>query len=687
MFGTPSVSTIRTHTTVPQLLASPSYPTPNEVEHNVVASFQKKRPRWDDKTNKFLGLCREHGSETSIEFTSEEDLATLFEDLAHGNIHLASEATVGAVRILSPHQRLYSAHPIVLSGSCKREGAEQHAKLLQDVLGAANNKQAFTGVRMVSLASDGESRRGKALAQLTYVKPISSTSPIYQHLVHMELFDTFVGADDITADKDYKHIFKRLRNTLLRGKGSLDSGLSSAHIQYVLDPKDKQDVVLAYKLLKDLWSLPPADLGASNQPYVETRNALRLYGQLSYHLIFPYICVDLSLSEQLEHLSTAIHLLLALYVHGDARSQFIPNSLFVDIGIMVKNVYICVAKAKVDHPSSPFFIILLGTDRLESLFGILRTMVGNDTNLDILQLTLRVTSTTEVSNILAKHPEWDKSPRRLRLPTVSKNMAEISSSADYTSPRAFANPEKLRPSGMTPATSWKCGRRLLEERHKWAAPILQHISGTPNASILAPYGTSMIILNETGDDGDSEAEGDPSMSDRDPSPLLPPSNLLDTTAGMRELEDSATDIDWRDKTHSEKVPFSNVVQVGGVAMNKSRAIAQRFRYVTSASSTDRLRCIAQESRFKATGSYEHTLSGDSGIDGPILSVLQPIATLVFCEHKLFLCIAEVNGLFLDSRSVDGIPVAILLEKIAEVSYQALRLVPANASDDPGGNND
>ena len=40
MFGTPSVSTIQTCTTVPQLLASPSYPTPNEVEHNVAASFQ-----------------------------------------------------------------------------------------------------------------------------------------------------------------------------------------------------------------------------------------------------------------------------------------------------------------------------------------------------------------------------------------------------------------------------------------------------------------------------------------------------------------------------------------------------------------------------------------------------------------------------------------------------------------------
>jgi hypothetical protein len=49
-------------------------------------------------------------------------------------------------------------------------------------------------------------------------------------LVHLELFDLFVGADDITANKDYKHIFKRLRNALLREKGChrLAPGLTHA---------------------------------------------------------------------------------------------------------------------------------------------------------------------------------------------------------------------------------------------------------------------------------------------------------------------------------------------------------------------------------------------------------------------------------------------------------------------------
>jgi len=49
----------------------------------------EKRPRWDDKSNKFLGVCREHGHTTSLEFTSEDDLVMLWNELESGKIHLS----------------------------------------------------------------------------------------------------------------------------------------------------------------------------------------------------------------------------------------------------------------------------------------------------------------------------------------------------------------------------------------------------------------------------------------------------------------------------------------------------------------------------------------------------------------------------------------------------------------------
>jgi len=512
--------------------------------------------------------------------------------------------------------------------------------------------------------------------------------------------DYFVGLDDITADKDYKHIFKRLRNTILRengcvvrnvhltraliGKHLKDCGFTDTHIKYVLDPSDKQDVVLAYGLLKDLWSLPPADPLSSTLTYINVREALRIYGALSYHLIFPYICVDLSLSEQLEHLSVAVHLILVLYVLDDARSSFIPTTLFVDIGIMVKNVYFCVAKAKTDHPNQPFFLALLGTDRLESLFGILRTMVGNDTNLDVLQLALRITATTEVSTILAKHPEWDRGPRRLCLPTVDKNLDELSKTLDHIGPRAYLFPEKLRPSGLTLATSWKRGRRAVEDKYPWIMDTLQSISSTNNASILAPYGVSLVTSSITGGANDTEY----TPSDQTDSSVCT-SKAPDESLGMQELEDAAAEEQWCNSETHGRGTFSHSVQIGGITMRKSRAVSQQFRYVTSASSNDRLRRVAQESRLKTTGGLgiPHSLAGDAHIDRPTIFILQPIATVVLCEDKLFLCIAEVNGLFLDNHPVDNIPISDLSKKAAYVSYQGLRLVPASYADDHDGKHD
>jgi len=87
------------------------------------------------------------------------------------------------------------------------------------------------------LASDGESRHGKALAKLTYVAPLAPSSPIYDQLSHLDLIDYFVGPDNITADKDYKHVFKQLRNAILRENGCV---VHSVHLMHGLICKAPQ---------------------------------------------------------------------------------------------------------------------------------------------------------------------------------------------------------------------------------------------------------------------------------------------------------------------------------------------------------------------------------------------------------------------------------------------------------------
>jgi hypothetical protein len=87
----PSVSYLRTHSTVPPIVPSHEQPTVEQVTANVKATFDgvldvihnensskfiqtvlmfdeiatEKRIHWDPKTNYFLGLCREHADKTA----------------------------------------------------------------------------------------------------------------------------------------------------------------------------------------------------------------------------------------------------------------------------------------------------------------------------------------------------------------------------------------------------------------------------------------------------------------------------------------------------------------------------------------------------------------------------------------------------------------------------------------------
>ena len=326
--------------------------------------------------------------------------------------------------ILCKDHHIYPGRPVLISGDCKRETGEEHAKLLQTALDGIDKLKDKTRLRIVSIASDGESRCGAAFIQLMFKQQLAFSSPIYRLLQPLRFLDLHVSDDDLTCDKDWKHVFKRFHNLLLWQCGVVISGiritpdviknhfksagLSADHIRSVFNPEDKQDVKMAFNMLKDIWNLPCAPTGNHTPGFLATREALWMLGKLLFHMVFPYLCIDLSLSEQIEHLSATVHLALCLY--HLAGKDFILTNLYIDLMIMVKNIYFCIAKAKVNDPNGEFWIILLGTDCLEELFGILWTMVGSDANLDILQLISCLAGTTEVSNILAKYPHWDRSP-------------------------------------------------------------------------------------------------------------------------------------------------------------------------------------------------------------------------------------------------------------------------------------
>lgn len=597
---------------------------------------------------------------------------------------MVPQATIGALGMFTPEARLYSARPMLVSGTCKKENADAHLTLIKTTLDAVNNKKDLTHIRVICVGSDGEAKRGKAFVGLTYKSKLSPQSNIYESLAGLPLMDLWVGDDDLTSNKDLKHIVKRLRSALLHESGIWirgvhltpqiiqthlrDDGLSPLHIHSMFNPSDLQDIPLAYNLLEDIWSLPSAS-SVAKPAYARTREVLRIYGAICYHVTFLYVCVNLSLAEQLEHLSCAAHLTLSVYAESDSKHRMAPTPLYIDIMIMIKNVFFCIAKAKVDTPEAWFFIILLGTNRLETLFGILRTMIGNDANLDVYQLALRLTGSTKVANILAKHPQWDKGPRRLRLPMMSKDMKKIPQGADHISPGNWSPNADLSVKSVTLSTHWKRGRWSIEERFPWTVSVLDTIRSKPNATILAPHETHLFHLPLDYDDEEDDDEA-PVYCTTDGG----------NSEGLTHLEDAAADAEARSSDIQRR--FERTVMVGGKAVNKARELAQRFRsrYDRTAASTDRLRQVQQEDRYKMKLDAE--TYDIENCDGPCLSILDLIASLVYCEVRLFLAFGEVTDIHIQSSSVSRAPLELLPEDTVHISYQIIHLAPANIERDP-----
>ena len=108
----------------------------------------------------------------------------------------------------------------------RERGGSHHARVIQTILNATNNVNTRRkhNYRTVCIASDGEAKRGDALMILTMSSRLSASSPFYELLSSLKFMNHLIGPDDITPDKDFKHVFKCQRNLLKHHKGVLIQG-------------------------------------------------------------------------------------------------------------------------------------------------------------------------------------------------------------------------------------------------------------------------------------------------------------------------------------------------------------------------------------------------------------------------------------------------------------------------------
>ncbi|KAF8324980.1 uncharacterized protein EI90DRAFT_3019288 [Cantharellus anzutake] len=369
--------------------------------------------------------------------------------------------------------------------------------------------------------------------------PLSPTSCLFTYLGGLLLLNLKVGEDEITSDKDYKHVMKRLRHAHLRPSGVSiggvqitpsvlrshleENGCSASQINNLLNITDKQDVTTMFNLMQLIWWLPPP-LATANPIFHKACIALNQHSKLLRYLILPYIDVNMSLHDQLKYLSAAAHLAYVFFTQNNTRSAYLPSLLYRDIQIMVKNAFFCVAKMKRDKPDGEFYLILLGTNRLEWIFGLIRSQKGSDVNLQGLSVA-----------------------------------GGIEQKVDHLNPASWKG--DVRISRVQLMSAWRSGRELVEHDPELAtfkpAEKFNAMESIPSANLLNPFGMEGYEdreCEETHDGMPQQAQSTPST------PLIP------NTLELEELVDSdiaekhglESTIDMGNGKHVHKAKRQNV---------------------------------------------------------------------------------------------------------------------------------
>ena len=137
-----------------------------------------------------------------------------------------------------------------------------------------------------------------------------------------------------------------------------------------MNPKDKQNVTLATEFnLTFTMAVLNADISSINFRVSNITSPLKELCHVINGVLAIYCFCDYSIDDQLKTVSKAMHVLLMLY---RKYHKVVPNVLYHDLQMTFQNIFYSAAKYKIYHPQSPLFLMLLGSDVLERLFGIMR---------------------------------------------------------------------------------------------------------------------------------------------------------------------------------------------------------------------------------------------------------------------------------------------------------------------------
>lgn len=172
-----------------------------------------------------------------------------------------------------------------------------------------------------------------------------------------------------------------------------------------------------------------------------------------------------TVGELLEGLSCVAHLLLILF--RALRTAAMTGQLYHDLQATIRGIFTVVLKVQEHCPATPVFLWQIGTDALENLFAVVRTLT-HASNVDGKELGDRLGAAVALEVIYAKHPGWARTSRRLSL--------AVTGEIDHTNVRSWEEAGPLGGCdvrGLKLFACWNEGRRIaisvLQDHEEYAS--------------------------------------------------------------------------------------------------------------------------------------------------------------------------------------------------------------------------
>jgi hypothetical protein len=187
----------------------------------------------------------------------------------------------------------------------------------------------------------------------------------------------------------------------------------------LLHPDDPQDVPRAVELMLTVIEFTKTQNSLISDSFsidVDTRADLASIGLLSallQSILIPFINVELSLTQQFDHLSRYAHLAFAFF-HAHRRS-FMSYQLYYDTQTMVKNAFFCLAKQQSLDLCAPFCLGDVRDNPLEILFGRTHMIGGHNSACSYAQALNCLGAAKDIDGVFKCHPELDPGHHRLKL--------------------------------------------------------------------------------------------------------------------------------------------------------------------------------------------------------------------------------------------------------------------------------